>query len=65
MKYVKTDRNGRFRYRRGIPLGLRVYFGKREFNRVLGETENEARSKYSAVHNEFEKALTTIKQLNH
>ncbi len=63
MKYVQIDRNGNYRYRRGIPLRCRPYLeGKREFLKVIGTTEADAVSAYESVHRHFEEKLTAAKQ---
>ena len=62
-KYVQIDRNGNYRYRRGIPERYRPYLeGKREFLKVIGGTEADAVSAYEGVHRHFEEKLTAAKQ---
>ena len=62
MKYVQIDRNGNYRYRRGIPERYRPYLeGKREFLKVIGHTNADAVSAYDGVHRHFEEKLTAAK----
>lgn len=51
-------RNGRFRYRRKVPLNLQSKLGKREIVIPLGKSEGEVAKQYAKVHAEAERRLT-------
>jgi hypothetical protein len=60
MKYVKRLKDGSYKYRRRVPDHLQKVFGKSEFSRFLGRTEEEALRAYPDVHEHFERIIKNI-----
>lgn len=57
LKHIVSTKAGTFHYRRRIPKDAAEVIGKREFKRLLGQTEREALRNYPKVNAEFERVV--------
>ncbi len=57
LKHIVPTKAGTFHYRRRIPKDAAEVIGKREFKRLLGQTEREALRNYPKVNAEFERVV--------
>ena len=55
--------SGKYLYRRGVPKAMRPFLGKREFKKILGNSEREAMQGYQRYHLYVENTLKTLKVL--
>lgn len=62
LKHVEKTKSGRWQYRRRVPKAVAEIIDKREFKRVLGDTEREALKVYPKFHAEVEQAIEKAKR---
>lgn len=61
VKYLSKNPQGKWQYRRDLPVALRPLLGKREIKKVLGETQAQALAAYPNFHAIAEKLISSAK----
>jgi len=61
VKYLSKNPQGKWQYRRDLPVALRPLLGKREIKKVLGDTQAQALATYPGFHALTEKLISSAK----
>lgn len=62
LKHVERTRSGKWQYRRRVPKDIRTVISKREFKRVLGDTQREALAVWSRYNAQVEREIAEARR---
>lgn len=62
LKYVEKTKAGSFQYRRRVPKDVVAVIAKREFKKILGDSERGALAAYPQFHAQVEREISLARR---